>query len=124
MSPTTNDERMVQILKSARGFVYAVAFSGVTGQRDSLPHSATALLKRLRDKSDLPIAIGFGISNQEQVRQAMAAGASGVVEGSALINIYARGPGNEDSALELVEKHAREMKDSARDAVASSKKRS
>lgn len=125
VSPTTDDERMVQILQSARGFVYAVSFSGVTGQRDSLPHSATALLKRLRDKSGLPIAIGFGISNQEQVRQAIAAGASGVVEGSALIDIYARGLSEgEDGALDLVEKHAREMKDSARTAVAIREKRS
>ncbi len=114
VSPTTDDERMAQILQSANGFVYAVSISGVTGQRDSLPHSAIALLKRLREKSGLPVALGFGISNQEQVRQAMAAGASGVVEGSALINIYARGLGDEDGALDLVEEHARGMKDSAR----------
>lgn len=121
VSPTTDDERMGRILESASGFVYAVSVSGVTGQRESLPHSAVALLKRLRDKSDMPVAIGFGISNQEQVRQAIAAGASGVVEGSALINIYARVlEEKDDDRLDLVEKHAREMKESTRGPTKSS----
>jgi tryptophan synthase alpha chain len=115
VSPTTDDERMEKILGSASGFVYAVSISGVTGQRDSLPHSAIALLKRLRAKSDLPIAVGFGISNQEQVRQALTAGASGVVEGSALINIYARVTEEDGTGgLDLVERHAREMKESTK----------
>jgi tryptophan synthase alpha chain len=114
VSPTTDNERMAEILSSATGFVYAVSVSGVTGQRESLPHSAMALLKRLSEKAELPVVIGFGISNQEQVRQAVSAGASGVVEGSALIDLYARADEPEEGLLAKVEKHAREMKDAAR----------
>jgi len=114
VSPTTSENRMAEILRSARGFVYAVSVSGVTGQRDVLPHSALSLLKRLRERTDLPVVIGFGISNQEQVRQAMSAGASGVVEGSALIDLYARADEPEEELLDRVERHARDMKGAAR----------
>jgi tryptophan synthase alpha chain len=114
ISPTTNDERMKKILGSARGFVYAVSVSGVTGRRDSLPHSATVLLRRATESSTLPVVLGFGISNPEQVRQAVSAGASGVVEGSALIDIYARMDGTEEELLASVEKHARDMKGATR----------
>ena len=114
ISPTTNEDRMREILDSARGFVYAVSVSGVTGRRDTLPHSATALLKKATELSRLPVVLGFGISDPGQVRQAVAAGASGVVEGSALIDIYARMDGKEDELLASVEKHARDMKDATR----------
>jgi tryptophan synthase alpha chain len=114
VSPTTNEDRIKEIVGPANGFVYAVSVSGVTGQRDSLPRSATVLLKRIRTATELPIVVGFGISNQEQVRQAVEAGASGIVEGSALIDIYARTDESDDRLLDQVERHAREMKDAAR----------
>ena len=114
ISPTTSEERARQILESAKGFAYAVSVSGVTGERDSIPSSAIVLLKKLRSIGDVPIALGFGISNEEHVRQALSAGASGVVEGSALINIYSGEAEGSGAALELVEKHARSMKDATR----------
>ncbi|UCE81458.1 MAG: tryptophan synthase subunit alpha [Methanobacteriota archaeon] len=114
VAPTTGDERARRIMNSASGFVYAVSVSGVTGAKDSLPDTALALLKRLSDISAIPVALGFGISNRRQVMNAMSAGASGVVEGSALISIYSQSSLEEDALLDLVEKHARELKNATK----------
>ena len=109
VAPSTADERIEDIMKGATGFAYAVSVSGVTGERDSLPPSATELLGRLDGRSRVPVALGFGISTPEQVRHAIAAGAAAVVEGSALVNIYSR-THDRGAALDAVGIHAREMK--------------
>src|SRR5437667_6295646 len=68
VAPTTSDDRLAQIAKQARGFIYAVSRAGVTGARDQMTRDAEALVKRVRAVSDLPVAVGFGISTPEQVR--------------------------------------------------------
>jgi tryptophan synthase alpha chain len=68
VAPTTSDERLAHIAQQARGFVYAVSRAGVTGARDQMTRDAEALVKRVRTVSDLPVAVGFGISTPEQVR--------------------------------------------------------
>ena len=115
IAPTTDDARAEQIMDMATGFVYAVSVSGVTGAKDSLPNTALTLLSRLKriDRS-VPVALGFGISNRKQVTDAIAAGASGVVEGSALIDIYSRQSQDEDALLEQVGRHSAEIKDATR----------
>jgi len=112
VAPSTDDERMDRILEKTSGFAYAVSAAGTTGSREKLASSALSLLSRMRPRSQIPIAIGFGISYPDQVRQAMLAGASGVVEGSALISIYSEE--KKSKALGLIEKHAREMKAATR----------
>jgi tryptophan synthase alpha chain len=112
IAPNTDDERMDLILERTTGFAYAVSVAGITGSRATLASSALSLLSRMRSKSRIPIAIGFGISYPDQVHQAILAGASGVVEGSALIPIYSEE--NKSEALDLIEKHAREMKAATR----------
>ena len=67
VAPTTSDKRLKQIARQARGFIYAVSRAGVTGARDEMPRDAEALVKRVRSVSDLPVAVGFGISTPEQV---------------------------------------------------------
>lgn len=117
IAPTTDDARAARIMDMATGFVYAVSVSGVTGAKDSLPDTALALLGRLkRIDSSVPVALGFGISNRKQVTDAIAAGASGVVEGSALIDIYSRQSQDEEALLEEVERHSAEIKDATRPA--------
>ena len=69
VAPTTSDKRLKQIARQARGFIYAVSRAGVTGARDEMTNDAEALVKRVRSVSDLPVAVGFGISTAEQVRQ-------------------------------------------------------
>ena len=68
VAPTTSDERLAYIAQQARGFIYAVSRAGVTGARDQMTRDAEALVKRVRAVSDLPVAVGFGISTPEQVR--------------------------------------------------------
>src|SRR5216117_3820119 len=69
VAPTTSDERLARIAQQASGFIYAVSRAGVTGARSEMPRDAEPLVKRVRTVSDLPIAVGFGISTAEQVRQ-------------------------------------------------------
>ena len=69
VAPTTSDERLTRIAQHASGFIYAVSRSGVTGARDEMPRNAEPLVKRVRAVSNLPVAVGFGISTAEQVRQ-------------------------------------------------------
>jgi tryptophan synthase alpha chain len=85
VAPTTSDKRLAKIAQQAHGFVYAVSRAGVTGQRDEMTRDAEALVKRVRSVSDLPVAVGFGISTVEQVRQVWRFADAAVV-GSAIIS--------------------------------------
>jgi tryptophan synthase alpha chain len=83
-APTSSDERLEKICKKASGFVYAVSRAGVTGARNETSSDAENLVKRLRKFTDLPIAVGFGISNAEQVGETWKYADAAVV-GSAIV---------------------------------------
>ena len=85
VAPTTSDERLARIAQQARGFIYAVSRTGVTGTRDALTHDAERLVQRVRAVSNLPVAVGFGISTAEQVQQ-VCRFADGAVIGSAIVH--------------------------------------
>ncbi len=84
VAPTSTDARVAEIAARASGFIYCVSLVGVTGSRTELPELGS-YLSRVRDRTALPLAVGFGVSTPEQVRQ-VAAIADGVVVASALIN--------------------------------------
>lgn len=84
VAPTTSDKRLAHIAQQARGFIYAVSRAGVTGARDQMTRDAEALVKRVRAISDLPVAVGFGISTPEQVRSVWQFADAAVV-GSAIV---------------------------------------
>ncbi len=88
-APTSSDERLKKICERASGFVYAVSRAGVTGARTDLSNDAKTLVERLRRFTDLPIAVGFGISNAEQVK-AVCEYADAAVVGSAIVAEIAR----------------------------------
>jgi len=69
VAPTSTDERINIVARASTGFVYAVSRAGVTGARQSLSEAAAALVQRVRRFSDLPVAVGFGISTPEQVNE-------------------------------------------------------
>jgi tryptophan synthase alpha chain len=69
VAPTTSEERLVRIASQARGFIYAVSRAGVTGARATLARDAETLVRRVRAVSELPVAVGFGVSSNEQVKQ-------------------------------------------------------
>lgn len=84
IAPTTPPERADRILRTASGFVYCIGVAGTTGVRESLASDLTAELQRLRGQTDLPLAVGFGISRPEQVT-ALRGVADGVIVGSAVV---------------------------------------
>ena len=84
VAPTSTDERLRMITAHASGFVYAVSRAGVTGPRENLSREAELLVARVRKFSSLPVAVGFGISNAEQVAQTCTYADAAVV-GSAIV---------------------------------------
>ena len=84
LAPTSTDERIEAVARRASGFVYCVSLTGVTGQRAALP-DLHDYLARVRARTDVPLAIGFGVSTPEHVRQ-VGEVADGAVVASALIN--------------------------------------
>lgn len=83
--PTAGADRIDQIAAHASGFLYLVSLTGVTGARRELPPGVAAFVARVRQRTPLPLAVGFGISNAQQAR-AISALADGVIVGSALID--------------------------------------
>ena len=88
LSPTTSDDRLRQAAALGSGFLYAISRLGVTGVRDDLAEGAEEMVRRIRAVSDLPVALGFGISTPEHVRR-VAQWADAAVVGSALVNVIA-----------------------------------
>jgi tryptophan synthase alpha chain len=91
-APVTPDDRLEELCRRTRGFVYGVNVMGVTGERESLSRSAAVLAKRLKAVTDKPVIMGFGISTPEQA-VAAAAEADGVVVASALMRLLLDGRG-------------------------------
>ncbi|MCI3949030.1 MAG: tryptophan synthase [Acidimicrobiales bacterium] len=96
-APVTPDDRLRQVAERSRGFVYAVSVMGITGARDRLAASAAVLARRLKDVTDRPVVIGFGISTPEQAVEACRE-ADGVVVASALIRRLLDGGGPDEAA--------------------------
>ena len=86
VAPTTNDERLEKITQAARGFVYAISRAGVTGTRSDLSNEAQKLVERARKVTDLPIAVGFGVSTNEHVTEVLEYADAAVV-GSAIVSV-------------------------------------
>ncbi|PYS43328.1 MAG: tryptophan synthase subunit alpha [Acidobacteria bacterium] len=84
VAPTSTDERLKMVAERASGFIYAVSRPGVTGARAEMSAEAEALVKRVRQFSDLPVAVGFGISKPEHVADVWRYADAAVV-GSAIV---------------------------------------
>jgi tryptophan synthase alpha chain len=84
VTPTTPRERAVRIAATSTGFLYYVSVAGITGERTELPSSLVENVGWLREQTDLPICIGFGISRPEHVKL-LAPVADGLIVGSAIV---------------------------------------
>ena len=103
VAPTTTPERMAAIGADARGFVYTVALSGITGERDELAPELPTMVERVRAASEVPVAVGFGISTPVQA-DAVAELADGVIVGSRMVR--AAGEGGAPAVAAVVEELA------------------
>ena len=102
LSPTTSDERIRKASALGSGFLYAISRLGVTGARDNVADGAREMVARIRACSALPVAIGFGISKPEHVRE-VGRWADAAVVGSALVKMIADAGGSPDLAGRIEE---------------------
>ena len=109
MIAPTSEDRIERIAKSAEGFLYCVSSLGVTGVRETITTNVAAMIEKVRTYSDIPCAIGFGISNPKQAKE-MAAVSDGVIVGSAIVRIIAEH--GKDSAGPVGE-YVKSMKEAA-----------
>jgi len=109
ISPTTSDARLAEAARLGRGFLYAISRLGVTGTRDTVAASAAPLVGRIRAVTDLPVALGFGLSRPEHVAE-VAAFADAAVVGSAIVQTVADASARGDEVGRAVEEFVRWLK--------------
>ncbi|MGE0610731.1 MAG: tryptophan synthase subunit alpha [Hyphomicrobiales bacterium] len=107
-TPTTDEKRLPAVLANTSGFVYYVSIAGITGTTAPDPRDVHAQVARIKGKTELPVAVGFGVSTPEQARS-IAEGADGVVVGSALVKLIEQGKGA-PGVLDLVSRLSQGLK--------------
>jgi tryptophan synthase alpha chain len=107
VAPTSTDERLKLIAERASGFIYAVSRAGVTGARDEMSAEAERLVQRVRKFSDLPVAVGFGISKPEHLLDVWRYADAAVV-GSAIVSEIEKAE-SPDDAVARVEAYTRKL---------------
>ena len=97
LAPTSTDQRIAAACARARGFVYCVSRLGITGARQDLSDEAHSLVRRVRRHTDLPVAVGFGVSSPEHVAE-LSGVADAVAVGSALLEAVEEAPRGQETA--------------------------
>lgn len=110
VAPTSTDQRLRLVAQHARGFIYAVSRAGVTGVRTNVSAEAERLVNRVRKFSQLPIAVGFGISSVDQVKDVQRY-ADAVVIGSAIVSEIERLQGTTSELAPQIGKFVKELSD-------------
>ncbi len=110
LAPTSTPERIAAITQSARGFIYCVSVTGVTGVRKEFSIKIVEMIEKIRLYSDIPLAIGFGISNPEQAKEATRY-ADAVIVGSAVIKLIEDYRGDLSKTLSKVNIFIRSLKE-------------
>ena len=113
VTQTTSAERTDSIVRHARGYLYLVSVLGVTGARKTVSPEALALLHRVRMHTNLPLALGFGISTPAHVKTCREAGADGVIVGSAIVDIVERHLGDTSAMETALRQYVTTMKNAA-----------
>ncbi|XP_031473282.1 tryptophan synthase alpha chain-like [Nymphaea colorata] len=109
-TPTTPTHRMKAIADASQGFLYLVSSTGVTGARASVSESVQTLLRDIKEVTDKPVAVGFGISKPEHVSQIAEWGSDGVIVGSAMVKVLAEAK-SPDEGLKNLETFTKSLKD-------------
>ncbi|XP_030442790.2 tryptophan synthase alpha chain [Syzygium oleosum] len=100
-TPTTPTSRMKAIVEASEGFIYLVSSVGVTGARASVSTRVETLLQDIKEATTKPVAVGFGISTPEHVKQVASWGADGVIVGSAMVRLLGEAKSPEEGLKEL-----------------------
>jgi tryptophan synthase alpha chain len=115
VAPTTEGDRLASMMDQTSGYVYVQARLGVTGAKDDVDDATEESLARISEW-DVPKAVGFGIKTGDHAERIVAAGADGIIVGSALVDIVADGHENDDPVTDVadrLEAKARELKEGA-----------
>ncbi|RYU11889.1 tryptophan synthase subunit alpha [Nocardioides iriomotensis] len=112
VSPSSTDARLAMTTAACRGFVYATAVMGVTGARESTSELAAPLVERTKKVTDLPVAVGLGVSNGDQAAE-VARHADGVIVGSAFVRVLLDAP-DRTTGLEALADLTRDLADGVR----------
>ncbi|MCH2024707.1 MAG: tryptophan synthase subunit alpha [Verrucomicrobiales bacterium] len=112
IAPTTPTTRISEIAENALGFIYYVSREGVTGKQTSLADGIEEQIKAIKDLSDLPIVVGFGISSPEQTKD-IASMSDGVVVGSAIVDFISQNQ-NQSNLKELVYNFVKPLADASK----------
>ena len=107
VAPSTADARLAQVVAKTGGFVYAASVMGVTGARTNISVDASALVERVRRTTDIPVAVGLGVSTRIQAKE-VAAYADGVIVGSAFIKLLLNAK-SEQEGIDAVTALAKEL---------------
>jgi len=102
VAPTTPDDRIALIVKRGAGFIYYISREGVTGMQEKVAANLAGQVAKIRARTNLPIAVGFGISNPQQARL-VAQNADAVVVGSAVVNQVAQYGNSPDLVVKVTE---------------------
>ncbi|KAL6893900.1 hypothetical protein ACP4OV_007998 [Aristida adscensionis] len=108
-TPTTPTERMKEIAKASEGFLYLVSSVGVTGARSNVNSRVEYLLQEIKQVTNKPVAVGFGVSKPEHVKQIASWGADGVIIGSAIVRQLCEAATPEEG-LKRLEEYTKNMK--------------
>jgi tryptophan synthase alpha chain len=114
-APTTPPERLAMLARESRGFLYYVSLTGVTGARRALAGGIEEKVRRVRETSEIPVCVGFGVATPEHARQ-VGCFADGVVVGSALVERVAAA-GSPEAAVEAAAEFVRALKAPLREPV-------
>lgn len=110
LAPTSTPERIEKTSKRAKGFIYCVSVTGVTGARATVSDALEPLLDRIRLQTTVPLAVGFGVSTPDQAGT-VATLADGVIVGSALIDKIDGAQGDKDAAVAVAAEYMRSLRE-------------
>ena len=106
LAPTTSPERMEMIARNAKGFIYLVSVTGITGERKSLAEGLSGLVTQVQEHTSVPVCVGFGIGTPEQAKE-VGKMADGAIVGSACVKMV----GESESPVETAGEFARSFRE-------------
>lgn len=107
LAPTSSSERMEKIARKAKGFIYLVSVTGITGERKTIADGLSDLIASVREHTSVPVCVGFGIGTPEQAKE-VGAMADGVIVGTACVRTI----GNSERPVETAKEFARSFRNS------------